>query len=266
MKTRLILLLAVMINLLLFQGCEEESGWAPGTGGSVKIVVEACITNEFKTQQVKLTQTTLSPNDNPEGVSSAQVIVSTADSVYLFKEDSTRPGIYLSEKKFSGKAGEEYSLFISKGDSIISAKATMPPVSDFRFLTYSPTGENGNFKITWVAETYSNWEPAMYEIIIGQPDDSPVKLYYYTLPSLDIHQVFPPQMEETEFKKGTVITERKYSLSPEHAAYIRALLAETGFSGGFYTTMPANVPTNLSNGALGFFSASEVIEKTMVAE
>jgi len=266
MKTRIYLLLVVLINVLLIQGCEEESGWAPGTGGSVKMVVEACITSEFKTQQVKLSTTTLSPNDIPDGVSSAQVIISTRDSVYLFKEDSARPGIYLSDRKFSGKAGAEYSLFISTGGSIISAKATMPPVTDFRFLTYSPSGDNGYYKITWVAETYSNWEPAMYEIIIGQPDDSQVKLYYYTLPSLDIHQVFPPRMEQTEFKKGTVITERKYSLSAEHAAYIRALLSETGFSGGFYTTMPANVPTNLSNGALGFFSASEVIEKTNIVE
>ena len=112
----------------------------------------------------------------------------------------------------------------------------------------------------------------MYEILLDwsavpgfeqqNPDSCKAVLYYYTLPTIEVSQVLAPTLEKVTFPKGTLITERRYSLTDEHAAYFRALLLETTWSGGFFNTASANVPTNLSTGALGFFGACGVTEKT----
>ncbi|MDF1549027.1 MAG: DUF4249 family protein, partial [Bacteroidales bacterium] len=53
------------------------------------------------------------------------------------------------------------------------------------------------------------------------------------------------------------------SISKEKYEYYLAILLETDYSGGGFSGPPSNVPTNISNGALGFFSASAVTEKTI---
>jgi hypothetical protein len=85
------------------------------------------------------------------------------------------------------------------------------------------------------------------------------------LPTLDVSQMFAPAMETVLFPKGTIITEKRYSLSTQHAAFIRALLAETNFQGGLFNSVPSNLPVNLSNNGIGFFGASAVTIKTRVA-
>ncbi|MCO5267212.1 MAG: hypothetical protein M9948_15220, partial [Lentimicrobium sp.] len=67
------------------------------------------------------------------------------------------------------------------------------------------------------------------------------------------------------FPSGTTITERKYSLTTEHAAYLRALLSETTWQGGLFNTAPANLPTNLSGNGMGYFGICAVIQKTEIA-
>lgn len=112
----------------------------------------------------------------------------------------------------------------------------------------------------------------MYEVLLDwssapgyeneNPDSCKIKLYYYTLPTLDVSEVFAPDFEKVSFPSHTIITERRYSLTDEHAAFLRALLLETTWQGGFFNTANSNIPTNLSEGAKGFFGACGVVEKT----
>lgn len=255
--------------------CEKEITWPVDEKSNEYIVVDGIITSEFKKQEIRLSRSVSSPNDEPEGITGAQVIVSSTDSVYTFREDSARPGYYLSERKFAGIRGKEYTLFINTGGTIISGKSTMPPVSDFEFLQYSQKGANNFFSITWVAEPYNAGEPAMYEILLdwtevpgfeNKPVDSTTaRLLFYTLPTIDVSQLFAPVMEKVRFPSGTTITEKKYSLTDEHAAFLRAMLAETNLQGGLFNSVPSNVPVYLSNNTRGYFGACEVITKTAFA-
>ena len=98
------------------------------------------------------------------------------------------------------------------------------------------------------------------------PELYKAKLYYYTLPTIDVNEVFAPNIEKVGFPSGTKITVRRYSLTDEHAAFLRALLLETTWSGGYFNTASANIPTNLSTGALGFFGACGVAEQKETAK
>jgi hypothetical protein len=76
--------------------------------------------------------------------------------------------------------------------------------------------------------------------------------------------VFAPNSQNINFPMGTVLIQRRYSLTDEHATFIRSLLLETAWQGGLFNTASANITTNLSQGAVGFFGACGVVEKTEV--
>jgi hypothetical protein len=50
-------------------------------------------------------------------------------------------------------------------------------------------------------------------------------------------------------------------LNPDHAEFIRSLLSETSWQGGVFSSVPSNVKTNLSDGAVGYFGVCDVETK-----
>ena len=73
------------------------------------------------------------------------------------------------------------------------------------------------------------------------------------------------EIEEDRIEKEEVeIRLQMRSISKEKFEFYMAIVLETDFSGSFFSGPPSNVPSNISNGALGFFSASAVTEKTMI--
>lgn len=265
----------ILALLLLFASCEEETSWPLQSGSNDYIVVDGTITSESRIQIIRLTRPVSLPNDLAEPVSGANLIVSSDNEVVQFSEDPGSPGTYLSNVVFAGKAGKEYNLLISIGNSIISAKADMVSGADFIFLRYARQSGTKLFRIIWVANPFNANRPAMYEILLDwstvpgygdlDADSTHARLIYYSLPTLDVSQIFAPAMENVRFPPGTLITERRYSITPEHAEYIRALLSETNWQGGLFNSAPSNLPTNLSGNGLGYFAACAVTEKTETA-
>jgi hypothetical protein len=144
----------------------------------------------------------------------------------------------------------------------------MPSGKGFSVLKYIKDKNNGLYHITWVAENYNPQYYAMYEILLdwssvtgyqSLPADScKARLLYYTLPTLDVSEVFAPEKQKINFPAGTIIREKRFSLTHDHAEFIRALLSETNWSGGLFDCSHANLPTNLSDGAAGYFGACAV--------
>jgi hypothetical protein len=168
----------------------------------------------------------------------------------------------------AARFSNNYSLLIYYRERFYSAQAYMVPGKIFAELTYKKNEDNDLYYIDYVASAFEAEDPAMWEILIDwslvpgyesiDPDECKKKLLFYTLPTLDVSQVFAPLVEQVYFPAGTIITERRYSLTTEHAAYIRTLLLETSWQGGVFPSDPANVITNLSDGAVGFFGICAV--------
>jgi hypothetical protein len=98
------------------------------------------------------------------------------------------------------------------------------------------------------------------------PEKCKKRLLFYTLTTLDVSQVFAPLVEEVSFPAGTRIDQRRYSLTPEHAAFIRSLLLETNWQGGVFPTDPANIQSNISEGGLGYFAVCAVNNLSLIVE
>jgi hypothetical protein len=264
-------LLTYLFLIFLLASCEEQTDWELKTTDMASVVVDGIITNELKTQTLTLTKPVTGLNEEPQPVAGATVLVSSDEDVYSFHESQSKPGTYISDEPFNGLSGKIYSLLITTGSAVYSAKAELAaPANSVYFLLYQQNGGDNKYRISWVADAYSPVDPAMYEILLdwslvqgyenSNPDSCKAKLFYYTLPTIDVSEVFAPALEKTLFPLGTLITERRYSLTTEHASFIRALLLETTWQGGFFNTASANIPTNISDGGKGFFGACGVVE------
>jgi len=262
--------------LLLFASCEKQTEWPLQAEETSRVVVEGMITNEIKTHSIHVTRTVTALNMPPQAVSGAGVIISDADSSWFLTEQIGKPGLYVTKNNFSTKPGVLYTLLVTSGGVAYSAKTRSVPVTPFEMLRYDRSPGESLYHITWIANPYNAVHPAMYEILLdwsqlpqyaGQDSAScTARLFYYSLPTLDVSEVFAPEIEHIMFPAGTKIIERKYSLTKEHVDFVRAMISETTWKGGLFDSAPANVPTNISSGALGFFAACNVITGTMTVQ
>lgn len=255
------------ILFILLSSCVKEADWSPGGDGQQYVVVDGIITNEARAQYIYIHYNKAGLNGEAIPLSGAEVIINNEESTYLLHEDPDEPGRYATDSIMVGQTGMNYSLLILYQDKIYSSQAYMVPGKTFPELSYA-RNEDGSYSIDYVASSFEADDPAMWEVFIdwsavpgyenSNPEDCRKKLLFYTLPTLDISQVFAPLMEQVSFPVGTRIEQRRYSLSPEHADFIRSLLLETSWQGGVFPSDPANVSTNMSDGALGFFGLCAV--------
>ena len=272
-------LFTYLILIVLLASCEELSEHTLHTENHDFIVVDGMITNEVKFQTITLSKPVSQLNEKPQPVSGATILVSSELQVYTFHEDSTDAGRYISDIQFTGIRNRTYSLLVTSGSDVYSAKAVLePPVllTEFIPLQYVKNTDDDMYRIAKIPSNYNPANYAMFEIMLDwstapgyenlNPDSCRAKLYYYTLPTIDVSEVFAPGTEKITFPAGTIMTQRRYSLTYEHALFFRALLLETTWSGGYFNTAPANIPTNMSEGAAGFFGACGVMEKSEIVE
>ncbi len=260
--------------IFLLHGCVKETSWQLKDEVPKKIIVDAIITDEVKTQQVTLSWPVSELNQAPKPVTGAGVLISNEDSTWQLTESPPNSGKYYTPSTFFARLQKNYTLFISANGKVYSAKTTMLPGSVFGELKYTKNDENNLYHVDWVANAFSTEKSAMWELLIdwsGVPGykkldsvDNHARMLFYTLPTLDVSEVFAPQMQSVNFPSGTIITERRYSLTPAHAEFVREMLLETNWAGGLFTMSPANVVTNLSEGAFGYFGACAVTELSLI--
>lgn len=260
---RKILILFVLAMVVL--GCEEQTDILPLPSENANIAVDGMITNKMGRHTIKLSfiSHTLSQNSIP--VTGASVRISTTDTTTLLTERPQEPGTYETNFTFKANILNTYTLLISYQGKVYTAKAKMVVGLPILKTPTIKAKNNGLYHITWVARAYNANHPALYEISLNwghlpayknlPESETSAVLYYYSLPSIDVTEILMPEIESVEFPAGTILVEKRYSLAPEHAEFVRCLLLETAWKGGLFDTAPANLPTNLSQGAVGFFGA-----------
>ncbi len=266
------LLYFVFLSIFVFS-CEEKIDFDFKSDNSEYLIVDALLTNENKFQEVNLSKSFALPNEQPSTVSGAEISVSDGTQTYHFTEDTA--GVYMSDIKFGVVINKIYSLRIVYENKEYTAKAYAVPVLSRNSLNYIQYNDSLYYFPQPVAE-FSPDEAAMYEVTAdwsfvsgytGLPEnETKAKMFFYTLTSIDVNEIFNPSYEYVYFPKGTKIFAKKYSLSPEHEKFIRSLLLETQWSGGNFDTEEDNVYTNLSNGALGFFGTSTILTDTVIVQ
>ena len=268
----LLLFFMLIISLFLINSCEKKTDWKLKSSQENFLVVNGIITNEFKNQSIKLSLSYSDLNGEETPVDDAMVSVSDGNSVFRFVNNSDNNGTYVSENKFSGVINNTYTLSINYKSKEYSAQANMLPVAISEPLPYKQVEGTSKFYIAADVATFNPNNASMYEVILDWSDVSgyenlptsgtSAQMFFYKLTTVDVNQIFSQNTENVLFPYGTKMTQKKYSLSPQHEKFIRSLLIETQWHGGFFDIEEGNVYTNIDGGALGFFGASSVIYRT----
>jgi hypothetical protein len=247
---------------------------------SQRLVVEGTITDEQKAHMVKLSRTNRAiPKGAALGVLGAKVTITDGTTSFLLQEVDTLPGIYLTDNKVQGEIGKTYTLTITLEGELYTAAAIMEPSTPFEpveNLFASPNrlyyGIENNFEVLewqFPKVRYGALAPAR-EVLVTQDPVQPqntIQTFFYDFPGIDPDGFllnFSGSDRSLFIQEGSVITQYKYSLSKEHYGFIRAMYSETQFKGGVFDRIPGNVPTNINNGALGFFGASSAMSRSFV--
>ncbi|MBK7407765.1 MAG: DUF4249 family protein [Saprospirales bacterium] len=250
--------------------CEAPTDWTFHPLENGAFVVEAILTDELKTQEVSLSLSYNDLNGQPVSVTGAEVRITGGGAILDFAEASSRPGTYLSTQVFAAQLFTNYTLEINWEGETYEAENSMVQVIPFQKWTFNNVGAIDSLRtIASVPSLYSPHEQAMYEVdidwrhLVGSDSDR-AKVFYYTFNTVDVNELFRPPQETVVFPKGSIVIVKKHSLNPAFAAYCRALLMETEWQGGVFDEASSSLPTNVSNGGVGFFGVCAVVSDTII--
>jgi hypothetical protein len=263
----IILLLAAQLVML---SCNEEAiEWDLKTYIPDLLVVEGMITNEPASHDIKITRPVADPSDTPEPVSKAVVAIFDGSRASLLSEIS--PGIYQTGPRFRAVSNRLYTLYILHDGIEYHASSHMVKVNRLTPLRYHRVEDQPN---RYELDLHETQDASMLEIWLDwshlpafqdlPPEETRARIVYYTVKSIDVNKMFKPAKERIFFPQGTIVYRRKYSMNKYQEDFVRTLLAETEWRGGYFDVQPGNVQTNLSDGAVGYFSVSTVVSDTTV--
>ena len=75
-----------------------------------------------------------------------------------------------------------------------------------------------------------------------------------------------PDKEPLLFPAGSRIVRRRHAVSDRYKEYLRGVLSETEWRGGFFDVERENATGNMSEGALGFFAVTSVTIDTIYVQ
>ena len=262
--------------IALLSSCKKDLDLDLNTEENQRLVVDALFSTYAQEHVVKLNMTAnYYSADSPEKISGASVSISDGANVTSFIE--TSPGIYKSSANATASFSKEHTLTIDYNGKTYTAKNycdTVPVLDTVIAELYTGPGAFGP----------GNGPPGeaptglQYDIkfstqeLIGFGDSYAWKIYVngvlrndsiseqlsnndeYLPDGTYFNEVSLTIMDD--LNSGDTIVVAQHAISEEtYDAYI-AILYQTQYKGGIFDAPPANVPTNLSEGAVGLFSVT----------
>ncbi|MEI7594745.1 MAG: DUF4249 domain-containing protein [Bacteroidota bacterium] len=272
MKSYYINICLFLIAIFVFTSCEERID-IKLKDSDKRIVVEGSITTETKAHKVIITESSsYFYNQVAPVVSGATVTISdNLGNVFPLTEIPSNSGIYYTDANVKGIAGRTYTLKITNVDIDKNGKTEEYTASDLLkpvltldtisfelidSIKYPPIyAINGWGQEPSTTGDYYVWKYYKNGILesdtldeLAFSDDNMVNGNY--LPGFTIFAgaALP----------GDTITVETISATKGYFDFIISFMIETRWNQGGIGGPPANVKTNISNGGLGWFNASDV--------
>ncbi len=272
-------LFLLMVGLLVWTSCEKDVILDLSDVEGQYVIVEANITDGEEIQWVKLSYSSSYYDvSRGRGITDATVQIESGDDIFVFKQwnSDTLPGYYYNTEIPQQLQEKVYELSIEvEGEKYTASSELMPvPSIDSLSIKINPFSELGFTQDT------------IYDIFVHFRDLPAQENYYlfnYAIndtlrtprPS-DKALVSDENLEETvslaifninreDIEDGDEITLEIRSISRENFDFYNIFFTQTDLSGNpFAGAPPANIPTNLSAGARGFFQVSATGKKSII--
>lgn len=246
------------------------------------LVIESHLTTEKKMHFVKLSLSVDFYFDKkPPAVKDAvvNIIDLTTGEIYLFKHNNSGKdnyeGIFISENSFQGEVGHTYELRVNYDGVLYTGQETIIPVTKIEELKYRQNVKESSDP---------KKEGYIYEILLNADEPQETEDYYmfkfYRNDSLIFAREAELYFTDDEFlgerindlplpiffRKGDKATVAMYSITRQAFIYLNDLMNVLHNDSGMFSPPPANPRNNLTNGALGYFLATDISEETIIIE
>jgi len=272
----------IVIFSMTLASCTEEIDMKLNTT-SKRLVVDGILTTDTMAQCIKLTSSGDYFDNKPmPGISNALVTINDGDETLTLTESSANKGWYYTSSDFYGKQGHTYTLNIENVD--INNDGVMESYSSSSYMNSLVPMDS--IDIGYV-DQYNLWQVLMYAKEPGETED--YYMFRVTVNDTLITNKYSKQtVTDDQFVNGNIMDGIWiYSLDAkdtienlmlndtvmlemfrvnEHTYdYMAALATETQPKTPLFSGPSANVPGNVSNGALGVFAVCPVSRaKTIV--
>lgn len=248
--------ISVAIIVLFFTSCEKVIDLDYKSNRS-SIVIEGNITNEAGPYFVKITESvSLSETGSYPAIDNATVTISdnAGNSETLIPQGN---GVY-STATLEGTEGRTYTLIVETEGQVYTAQSTIPERVPFDSLKISEIKIGSDIEYNLIPIYTDPLVPGnKYRFVLSVNGklinqhlvlNDEVRNGLVNTLRLEIND------EDLEFKSGDLVSIEMQCIDQKVAAFYTtlALIGDSGPGGG---TTPNNPPSNISNGALGIFSA-----------
>lgn len=258
--------LLILMIIPIWTSCTKEIDLDLDTADP-KLVVEALLTDELKPFEVKLTQTSPYFSQGENYVSDAVVIITNS----LGDVDTlsyTSMGKYSTLTNRQTVTGITYNLSVYWKGQLYTASETQPVKVPLDTITYQfneagafqeegylcavnaqdPIGQSNYYRFKFYRNDTLQTDPFKYFVV----DDAFVEDNYII--------AFTPYVYQTNDTCRIEVL----SITNPYFKFLTALGDQVQASGGPFDPIPSNPPSNISNGALGFFAVAGYSSKEIV--
>lgn len=257
------LLISFSMLLMAITSCQRVIDINIGTNEE-KVVIEGKFTNVSGIQTVNITKTVAYNDANVyPPVTGATVSITSTSGTITFKE--SQPGIYTTISNTRGRSGTAYTLTVKSGDKTYTATSAMPNQVMLDSLNINGLSV-GKKTVKTVSVFYHD-----------PPDQVNQYCFLMFVNGVQVKQVFTVNDNLTngrivnstlyqydiELKTGDKV-EVEMQCIDKYVYNYWYNLSQQGGNGPTNSATPSNPTSNLSNGALGYFSAHTVQRKSIM--
>ncbi|MBL4668569.1 MAG: DUF4249 domain-containing protein [Flavobacteriales bacterium] len=266
MKKKYILFVTIIISLF---SCEKPIDFDLNNQENSRLVVEGSVTNQTKAHTIKLTRTSSYYENQPAPKEvGATVTIFDGTSIHTLSEISD--GIYQTATTYKGEVGKTYTLNITtNNDNFYTASSNLVAVATIDTVLFNVDTDFDDEEVL-ILEHYGpepNEEGNNYMWLvdingINYTEDIATTMFVTDehvngnyIDGFEFQEILLEELPNTDTLKVTV---EMHSISRKYYDFLVAIALETEFNGDLFSGPPANIPSNISNGGLGFFIASAV--------
>lgn len=248
-----------------------------------RLVVEGYVSTDTIQHKVRLTRSgDYFYNKPAQPVTGAEVIINDGDKSVILSESIDNPGIYLTDKDYYGVPGKTYTLTINHVDidnngeqeeyiasselepvnsidsiQLENIKGTDFNIYEVRVFAWDPPVKNFYaFKVLRNGKLITD---SLHEIIV-QND-----IFFNGNYARGIPAQYLDQSEKDDIiKPWDTITLEINGITEKYYNFILEAQNEIFYQNPIFSGPPANINSNITNGALGFFTAYSVSRKSII--
>jgi hypothetical protein len=267
MKKHTIFQALTALCALLLLSCEQVIEIDLNTSDP-KIVIEGRVTDQPEPFRISIQKTVNfdQPNDYP-AVTGATVTIS--DGTQTFDLPEIEPGVYQTPTAQAGEPGRTYTLRVAAEGQVFEAVSTMPARVAFDNLKQDAGSQPGVGPVIFVVPVFTDvpGQDDQYRFVLWKNREKQPNIFVFDDRDSDGRTITRPLFApggDLEFVRGDTAEVEMQTIDRATYKYFYAL--DAGSSTGPNAAVPANPPSNLSGGALGYFSAHTVQKKQIVIQ